>query len=44
MNTYRRRGLAKIIAEKALLSESLKNLNKATVSDHILIRILYNGR
>nr|BAH72299.1 ACYPI000457 [Acyrthosiphon pisum] len=30
MNTYRRRGLAKVIAEKALLSESLKNLNKAT--------------
>ncbi|XP_060868365.1 protein-L-histidine N-pros-methyltransferase isoform X2 [Metopolophium dirhodum] len=30
MNTYRRRGLAKVIAEKALLSESLRNLNKAT--------------
>jgi len=43
MNTYRRRGLAKVIAEKALLSESLKNLNKATVSDY-LIRKLYNGQ
>ncbi|XP_025209170.1 methyltransferase-like protein 9 [Melanaphis sacchari] len=29
MNTYHRRGLAKVIAEKALLSQSLKNLNKA---------------
>lgn len=29
---YPSRGLAKVIAENALLSESLKKLNKATVS------------
>lgn len=38
-NMYPRRGLAKVLAEKALLSESLKNLNKATVSV-CLIRIV----
>lgn len=43
MNSYRRRGLAKVIAEKALLSESLKNLNKATVSVYLIRILYYNG-